>query len=327
MSQGPGVAIWHYYGFSGDTVFDPESPLNRDDCFSFYRLLRERIEAIGGFCHTIDVCREQGLEPDVVLFFDAPPAPVEVGVDAALSGWARRPEPWLLLFECPAILPHNWGAGVHDLFAKVLTWADPLIDGERYLKFNFPNILQLPSPLDVEAATRGLCTLIASDKHADHPYELYSQRRSLIRWFEQHHPEHFDFYGQGWDAGAYPSYRGLVDEKLPTLGRYWFSVCFENAREFPGYITEKIFDCFAASTVPVYWGPPNAPDLLPADAYIDASRFADWGELYEFLLSVEEDDYAAYLDAAKRFLESDRMTMFTNEGCVDVIVGALERAA
>ena len=35
------------------------------------------------------------------------------------------------------------------------------------------------------------------------------------------------------------------------------------AREIPGYITEKIFDCFLARSVPVYWGPGNIADHVP----------------------------------------------------------------
>jgi hypothetical protein len=42
-----------------------------------------------------------------------------------------------------------------------------------------------------------------------------------------------------------------VDSKKNTLEKYKFSICYENARDIPGYITEKIFDCFFAGCVPI----------------------------------------------------------------------------
>ena len=48
-----------------------------------------------------------------------------------------------------------------------------------------------------------------------------------------------------------------------------FAICYENARDIPGYITEKIFDCFFAGCVPIYWGgAPNVTDHIPANTFI-----------------------------------------------------------
>jgi hypothetical protein len=48
----------------------------------------------------------------------------------------------------------------------------------------------------------------------------------------------------------YLSYKGKIDSKKDTLEKYKFSICYENARDTPGYITEKIFDCFFAANSP-----------------------------------------------------------------------------
>ena len=323
------VGIEHFYPFGNDALFDPESPWNRDDCFAFYRLLRARLEEAGGFCHTLDVCRARGLEPDVVLCFEMPRGPVE----PLLAGWSRRPQAWVVLMECPVILPHNWDAARHAQFQKLFTWHDPIVDGERYVKLNFPNALFVPEPLDVEAAQRNLCTIVAGNKAAAHPLELYSQRRAAIRWFELQHPEHFDLYGKDWDrptpglpAAGYPSWRGAVESKLETLERYWFSICFENARDIPGYITEKLFDCLLARTVPVYWGPQNITDHVPADVFIDIRRFQSFEQLYAHLTAMEPDEYQGYLQAARRFLAGPAAHPFSNEGCVETLVAELARA-
>ncbi len=74
----------------------------------------------------------------------------------------------------------------------------------------------------------------------------------------------FDLYGEGWErrhpqvdratyADARRAYRGGTSDKLATLGRYRFALAFENAR-FDGYVSEKLFDCLYAGTIPVYLG-------------------------------------------------------------------------
>ena len=320
----PNLAIAPFYPYEQDTLFDPKSSLNRDDCLAFFRLLRARLEAAGAWCHTIDVCRDRGLVPDVVLFFEIPHAPVA----SLLAGWDPRPEAWVVLQECEVTLPHNWVRTRHLEFTRVFTWADPLVDGVRYRKLNFPNALHVPAPLDVETADRNLVTMVAGHKEAAHPLELYSARRAVIRWFEAHQPEAFDLYGVGWERGAadgpFPSYAGPVDRKLEALDRYWFTVCFENARHIDGYITEKLFDCLLARTVPVYWGPDNIGEHVPADTFIDMRSFGSVDELHAFLVAMEPDAYEGYLAAARRFLGGPQARPFSNEGWTDVVVGALE---
>ena len=42
-------------------------------------------------------------------------------------------------------------------------------------------------------------------------------------------------------------------KEMPALKDYRFSIVFENA-QYDKYYTEKVTDCFATGTVPVYWG-------------------------------------------------------------------------
>ncbi len=323
----PNLAIAPFYPYGQDTLFDPASPLNRDDCLSSFRALRDRLTARGSWVHTVDVCRDRGLTPDVVLFFEVPHAPV----DAVLAHWERRPRAFVVLQECAVTLPHNWDPARHAEFDLLFTWHDPLVDGARYRKLNFPNRLPVPEPLDLETADRNLLTMVAGHKDAAHPLELYSARQAVIRWYERHEPAAFDLYGVGWERGApdgpFTSYAGPVEVKRQALERYWFTVCFENARHIDGYITEKLFDCLKARTVPVYLGPDNITDHVPADAFIDMRRFAGVADLHAFLTTVEPDAYEAYLAAARRFLAGDAARPFSDEGWTDVVVDALEACA
>jgi hypothetical protein len=182
----------------------------------------------------------------------------------------------------------------------------------------------------------GLVTLIAANKRARHPYELYSKRVEALRWFERRQPEAFDPYGMGWDRRAvgnsitsriaqrlkspgrlfsprYPSYRGTVESKRSTLERYRFAICFENAHSISSYITEKIFDCFMAGCVPIYWGAPNVTDHIPADCFIDFRNFMDFGRVHDHIVQMEEGELLGYRDRIRSFPRSPGVRPYTTE--------------
>lgn len=49
----------------------------------------------------------------------------------------------------------------------------------------------------------------------------------------------------------------VVKNKLDWQKGYKFSICFENSST-SGYLTEKLIQAYAADTVPIYWGDPDA---------------------------------------------------------------------
>lgn len=49
------------------------------------------------------------------------------------------------------------------------------------------------------------------------------------------------------------------DNKVEYLNDYMFNICPENV-DSSGYVTEKIFECFAAGVVPIYWGSDGTPE-------------------------------------------------------------------
>jgi hypothetical protein len=133
----------------------------------------------------------------------------------------------------------------------------------------------------------------------------------------------FDLYGEGWNvrhpavepalhAAAQRVYRGVVDDKLSLLARYRFALVFENTR-FPGYISEKLFDCFFARCIPIYSGAPDIAQYVPPPAFIDARQFATVPDLERFLRGITEADARRYVDAAHAFLASPAYESF----CID----------
>ncbi len=257
---------------------------------------------------------------------------------------------FLILEECEVVYPKNWDLDNHRFFEKIFTWHDGFVDNRKYFKFNVYFLETKKINKDLSKKEK-LCTLIASNKTAIHPLELYSKRREAIRWFEKNHPENFDLYGYDWDlrsfplnkkwwsklnsnklkflrrllAPKYPSWKGSIKRKKPILEKYKFAICYDNARDIPGYILEKIFDCFLAGTVPVYWGANNVTDHIPVQCFIDKRNFDDYENLYKFMESINDRQYLAYLNSIEDFLNSERAHQFSSEYFASTIIREIEK--
>jgi hypothetical protein len=323
------LAIWVSGPYKRDELFNPHSVLNRDDCLACFQILKNYIEAIDGQCHTQDVFQEQGSIPEAVLFLDIP----EVSLAELLGKWDVTVKKYVILQECAVIIPRNWDHYRHAQFDKIFTWNDKVIDNEKYIKLNFSQLFPDAIRKDISKKTK-LCTMIAGNKKSAHELELYSKRVEAIRWFEKNHPEDFDLYGVGWDeyrfegkkivrglnrvkfltklfAPYFPSYKGKVIAKKAVLEKYKFAICYENAKDIPGYITEKIFDCFFAGCIPVYWGADNVKEYIPLECFIDRRDFNSFEELYKFMKTMSNDRYHAYLGSIEGFLKSEKASTFS----------------
>lgn len=339
------LAIWVPKYFLSDDIFSPESPLNRDDTLSPYRLLKSTMEKMGWECHTQDIYQHSNVMPDAVLFINIPRRPIA----SLLGDWSKNVKSYALLNECEVIVPQSWKKNRQKQFSKLFSWNDDLIDDQRVVRINFPQKLSA-TLAPVPFSEKKLCMLIAGNKREKHPLELYSKRIEAIRWFEKQHPAEFDLYGIGWDeyrfywpkvlrifnrvkpllrylAPVYPSYAGPVQHKRETLSRYKFSICYENAHSIPGYITEKIFDSFLAGCVPVYWGAPNISDHIPKDCFIDRELFGSYEELYDHLQGISENEYAQYVMRINDFLRSKEAFLYSEEYFATTIAQAIANDA
>ncbi len=118
-------------------------------------------------------------------------------------------------------------------------------------------------------------------------------------------------------------YHGFANSKRQTLGNYKFALCFENSI-LKGWITEKIFDCFVAGTVPVYWGAPDVQDFIPSECFIDMRQFANYDQLASFLRALTPRKVDDYKEAARAFLESPRYRPFTKQAFVELFARIVE---
>lgn len=163
--------------------------------------------------------------------------------------------------------------------------------------------------------------MIAGYRPFGHPKALYRAREASIRFFGR--MGEFDLYGAGWDYS--PAWRGTIPAKWEVLRRYRFSLCYENMQNQLGYITEKIFDCFVAGCVPVYWGASNITDYVPANCFIDRRNFATDKELYHFLKSIDAETYQTYVDAIRHYFETPQSKLFSVQSFVDLVVKEVMR--
>lgn len=306
---------------------------NRDDCSYGYYLLKKRFEEKNIDLSTQDI--NPSLKSQFIIYNEMP----------KIRDILPDKDNYLLMLESKIIYADNWNVKKYRYFNKIFTWDDNLVDGKKYLKINYPH--KIPMGLDYDLSKKEkLCTMVASHKFKKHPLELYTERVKAIRWFEQNHPQDFDLYGMGWDKyrfkGAfsrlnrfevltkllkpkYLSYKGAVKTKKVVLQKYKFAICYENARDIPGYITDKIFDCFFAGCVPVYWGAPNVTEHISEDTFIDRRKFRTYEELYSYLKNMPDKEYINYLDAIKDFIKSDKIYPFSAEYFAEKIINEIKK--
>lgn len=319
-------------------IFDiDDRAVNRDDYGYSIWLLKEVLKGKGYDLSTCDINRP--LDSEVVIYFDYPVNGVENTSAVNI----------LCLFENEIIKPENVPSSKFDAFDSVFSWNDNYLSISNFNKFNYTHKLKRPYNFRKAPpfSERKLCTLISANKMAKHPMELYSERQRAILWFEKNAPEDFDLYGIGWDQftsdgslksrvlnklipfsnfakKTYSSYKGKVKSKNHTLRNYRYSICFENASGFPGYISEKIFDSLMAGCVPVYFGAPNISEYIPGGCYIDFRDFASYDELYDYLMGISEGEFDNRQREIERFLNSKESNKFDASRFPELILQCLE---
>jgi hypothetical protein len=104
--------------------------------------------------------------------------------------------------------------------------------------------------------------------------------------FLSENKDKLDLYGNGFHN---------IEFKEDGLKRYMFSVAYENAY-YPGYFTEKILDCFATGTIPIYRGDPEIGKVFNTDGIIFIDDDLD-------LDSLNEELYESKMEAIKENLD------------------------
>jgi hypothetical protein len=198
---------------------------------------------------------------------------------------------------------------ISKIFGRTLTWNDSIIDNLRIFKCYWPMPYQR-KVYSVDFHRKKFLANISGFKSSKKRNELYTERIKSIRFFESKCRLEFDLFGTGWDKSIFPSYRGEVESKQDVLSNYKFTLCYENMKNTDGYITEKIFDCFYANSIPVYWGASNILNYVPEVCFIDRTRFKNNEDLFHYLKGISEEEYNEKILAINHFLNSQHYELF-----------------
>jgi len=348
------MLVGSIYGWDAgfDDLFDPMSSRNRDNCLEPFREMQGYASMKGVALHTADVVRRLELTPAFNLYIESIPLNKKAaGKNFLLLLESSLTVPinanWFYLNQFDEIFTWNLDLlhqeSRHDLF--------PLLTHPTFTEIRVPNPIPQEfyfknSPLGFNARPN-FCCLIGSNRHANSfdIRELYSERVRAIRWFEKNAPHHFYLYGGGWRVPqkrlgrlgkfvyrlekvipfltgrlVFPSYQGATPTKWAALSRTRFCICYENARDIPGYITEKIFDCLFAGCIPVYFGEANVAKWVPQDCFINFRDFSSYENLYTYLLNMAENDFISMQAAGRNFILSADFTPHSSQSFARKII-------
>ena len=190
---------------------------------------------------------------------------------------------WIL--ESAAILPQitNWVKMNSDLM--VSTFDLIFTHNQELLNINPDKFKWVPAQgtgikeLKIYEKTK-MISMISSNKN------MCEGHRKRLEWVDRF-KDQVDFFGRGFSTEIAKKEEGLCD--------YMFSIAIENA-SYETYFTEKLLDCFATGTIPVYYGAPNIGDYFNKDGIIDLSEEFD----------VSDEIYYSKIDAIKENLEKTK---------------------
>jgi alpha(1,3/1,4) fucosyltransferase len=208
------------------------------------------------------------------------------------------------------------------IFRNVITWNDSVIGN---------NILHCPLSVyfkdftkPVQFENKEFLTMVSGYKKSNSVGELYSERFKIISYYELINLSGFTFYGRGWQNCGFKNYGGEIEVKINIISRYKFCICFENMISDNGYISEKIFHCFFANCVPIYYGCKNLNKYIPPSCYIDYSDFCSIQELDSFLRNMKKNEYESYIDSINKFIKSEEFKIFLPQYSAKIILFCLE---
>lgn len=176
---------------------------------------------------------------------------------------------------------HDWAIQNHNLFSVILTWSDVVLN-------NCPNAIFFPFGnlwMDEELYSRNREKKFEISHLCGKKLLTYGQslrHEILARQNEIKIPT--NFYSE---YGGMGSIREAAEGKEFIYGNSMFGVVIENTSH-RGYFTEKILDCFALKTIPLYWGCSSISDYFNDNGFI---KFNNVDDLIYIANNLTEQDY------------------------------------
>ena len=330
-----------YRAFEADGLFDLSNPvLNRDGQLRAFHRLRKRMADNGVSLHTADLMSSDGSQSNIDRRYYS--LGILENFERILAERRARLSAFVIM-EPPVVAPYIYQAlpRLTAVFDRVYL---PNIVGDGYSLVNVDQAklhrLYWPIPYDDVLDAHWNCqdrmkrVVVINGSHNPHgrDREQYSLRIDAMAALSQ--GGHVDLYGVGWDRWWSRSamwlpywknfrslmniYKGRCSSKFDVLSQYDFCLCFENM-SMKGYITEKIFDCLYAGTIPLYLGATDILEYVPAGVFVDCRKYSTWDAMWKFASAMSQMEIDAMRNAGRSFLQGKGGARFYNS--LDEIVG------
>ena len=314
-----------YVDYYGDRLFDTANPLlNRDDCLAPFANLRSTLAHAGSHLQTADFLIASEPDGRIKDYYS-------LGLLDNIDALGKRADVRLrafVVFEPPVVAPKLYRAlpWLTSVFEEVYVHN---VEGDGYSLAGVDvarlRPLVWPQPYgDVidkhwgrEQRQNKIVAICGNHIPRSRHGELYSRRIEAMA--EIASLGAIDLYGRGWEkwwhyrsmwlpywknrATLMSIYRGACESKYEVLSQYKFSLCFENMA-MKGYVTEKLFDCLYAGTVPLYLGAKDISELVAPEAFIDCRQFSSWDELAREVQGMSDQAVLKIREAGREFLRS-----------------------
>lgn len=309
--------------YYADCLFDTSNPvLNRDDSLLPYAHVREAFNALGIEVHTADFLPKTLGEGCCDYY--------SLGVLENFRALLAREDVRrraFVIFEPPVVEPRLYKAlpeltaafervYVHNIHGDGYSLKG--VDVSRLRKLYWPQLRR--DVIEEYWANRERLhrIVVINGNHIPKrvPNELYSKRIEAMATLAK--TGEVDLYGRGWTrwwsrasmwwpywkhrSALMSIYKGACASKYEVLGRYQFSLCFENM-VMQGYVTEKIFDCFYSGVIPLYLGASDIQDLIPEETYIDCRKFSTWDAMLRHVQGITESEINKMRDRGRAFVQ------------------------
>jgi hypothetical protein len=252
-------------------------------------LTAEKIEISGfGSPFSHDVCSCTGEVPrSFTWVFDRPSSSgIEVYLDYGihLAFESKKNYKYLWLSESKATAANHYQLvrdniqKLGNVFRKIFVHDEELLSLNDIFQY-VPPASNMPWVKDRRLHKKNkLASMISSGKTftEGHRYRnTFMQKQMLANpWI--------DFYGHNFNH---------FEVKEDALSEYMFSITMENTA-YSNYYTEKVMDCFATGTIPIYYGTPKIGEMFNHDGVIVLADDFDPNDLNTEL-------YYSKLDAIK----------------------------
>jgi len=316
-----------YSAYYQDRLFDPsDKVLNRDGTLLPFVRLKASLESQGrAEVHTADYLLNAQVDSEIKEYWSLgllDNYPKLLGrMDVRLKGFLIMEPPVVaprLYKALPELTKHFDHVYVHNTVGDGYSLKN--VDQSRLKKFHWPQ----PNADVIEPywsnEDRQNRIVVINGNHLPRSFraQLYGKRIKVMA--ELAKSDKVDLYGRGWNQwwshrSMWPPYwrhyrtlmsiyKGTCESKYEVLSRYNFSLCFENM-SMDGYVTEKIFDCLYAGTIPIYMGAKDIENYLPQRTYIDFLKFCTVKALEEFLAGLSIGEITDMRQAGKEFMKTE----------------------